>query len=384
MKLTLSRMDLIKALGSTHRVVERRNTIPILSNVLLKAGGSSSPEGGSPNSVHFKATDLDIEISLTVPASVEAPGSATVPAHMLYDIARKLNEGADVMLDASAGDGRMIVRAGRSRFVLQTLPETDFPDISVGEMTTSFEIGGAVLAGMIADCEFAISTEETRYYLNGIYLHHAEIDGAAQLVAVSTDGHRLAKRTVTAPEGSADMPGVIIPRKAVGEIARLLDKVKDPVLVEISAAKLVVTVGTTRLVTKLIDGTFPHYQRVIPAGNGKFATILAGELNAAIDRVGTVSSEKGRAMKFAFADGRLNITVSNPDAGSASEEMEVGYDDDPLEIGFNGRYLADILGVLIRGGAEQVRIAMDSPGSPAIIQSSAGSDLLMVLMPMRV
>jgi DNA polymerase-3 subunit beta len=207
---------------------------------------------------------------------------------------------------------------------------------------------------------------------------------------VATDGHRLARVEAACPAGAEAMPGIIVPRKAVGEIARLLDKAGSPARLAISASKLRLDIGgdaaaaDVTLVTKLIDGTFPDYARVIPQGNARRAVLDIQALLAAADRVSTISTERGRAVRLAFADGRLKLSVTTPDAGSADEEIEADYDGEPFEIGFNGRYLADILGALIRRGADTVLLRMGTPGDPTILQSRDGADLLTVLMPMRV
>ena len=381
MNLIITRADLIRAIGHAQRVVERRSTIPILSNLLLTAKGGT---------LAVKATDLDIEVSTRAAADVATPGSITVPAHLLHDIARKLPEGADVALALSPDGATMTARSGRSRFTLQTLPAHDFPDITSDELPCAFAIAAQDLASAIADTEFAISTEETRYYLNGIYLHTLEVDGAMRLRAVATDGHRLARAEMPCPAGAEGMPFVIVPRKAVGEIAKLVDKATGEVRLALGPNRLRIDVGgdgeaaDVTLVTKLIDGTFPDYTRVIPQGNSRRAVLDIQALLAATDRVSTISSDRGRAVKLAFADGRLTLSVNSPDSGSADEEVEADYDGDPFEIGFNARYLADILGVLIRRGADTVLIRMNSPGDPTILQSRDGADLLTVLMPMRV
>ena len=203
MKVTLERSELVKALAHVHRVVERRNTIPILANVLIRAG-----KGG----LELKATDLDLEIIETVPAEVKQAGATTVPAHMLYDIVRKLAEGAQVQLEAAGDRATLLVRAGRSRFTLQTLPESDFPDLAAGDLPHRFKLAAKDFKRLVEKTQFAISTEETRYYLNGIYLHAVDEKGA-KLRAVATDGHRLAQVEIAAPKGATGMPGVIVPRK---------------------------------------------------------------------------------------------------------------------------------------------------------------------------
>src|ERR1700690_4194632 len=213
MKVTVERAELLKSLGHVHRVVERRNTIPILANVLIKA------ERGK---LSMKATDLDLEVIETIAAEVGPGGATTVPAHMFYEIVRKLPEGAQIVLEASGDRAVLTIRAGRSRFTLQTLPESDFPDIAAGDMSHKFVLAAADLKRLIEKTQFAISTEETRYYLNGIYLHTAGTAKSGTLRAVATDGHRLAQVELPLPEGAAGMPGIIVPRKTVGEGRRLI------------------------------------------------------------------------------------------------------------------------------------------------------------------
>src|SRR6267154_1424015 len=289
MKVTVERAALLKSLGHVHRVVERRNTIPILANVLIKAEKAK---------LAFKATDLDVEVTETIAAEVAPGGAATVPAHMFHDIVRKLPEGAQIVLEASGDRAVLAVRAGRSRFTLQTLPESDFPDLAAGEMTHTFKLPAADLKRLIDKTQFAISTEETRYYLNGIYLHVAGSGEAQKLRAVATDGHRLAQVEFDAPKGAEGMPGIIVPRKTVGEVQRLIEDPAVEVAIELSQTKIRFSIGDVVLTSKLIDGTFPDYGRVIPAGNDKTLIVEKGDFEAAVDRVSTVSSERGRAVKL--------------------------------------------------------------------------------------
>src|ERR1051325_9924578 len=276
MKVTVERAALLKSLGHVHRVVERRNTIPILANVLIKADKSK---------LAFKATDLDLEVTETIAAEVGPGGATTVPAHMFYEIVRKLPEGAQIVLEASGDRAVLAIRAGRSRFTLQTLPESDFPDLAAGEMTHTFTLAAADLKRLIDKTQFAISTEETRYYLNGIYLHAAASGKAQMLRAVATDGHRLAQVELPLPQGAAGMPGIIVPRKTVGEVQRLLEDNEAEALIELSAGKIRFTVGEVVLTSKLIDGTFPDYARVIPVNNDKILELDKKDFEAAVDRV---------------------------------------------------------------------------------------------------
>jgi DNA polymerase-3 subunit beta len=372
MKITVERADLLRALSHVHRVVERRNTIPILANVLVRAEKSK---------LSFKATDLDLEVVEVISGEVGQAGATTVPAHMFYEIVRKLPEGAQVILDSSGDRAVLAIRAGRSRFSLQTLPESDFPDLAAGDMAHKFALASSDLRRLIAKTQFAISTEETRYYLNGIYLHTAGSGKNLKLRAVATDGHRLAQVDLDAPAGAAGMPGVIVPRKTVGEVQRLIEDIDGEVQVELSPTKIRFTVGGVVLTSKLIEGTFPDYARVIPTGNDKLLEVEKKEFELAVDRVSTVSSERGRAVKLAVANGKLTLSVTNPDSGSATEELEVTYEAEPIEIGFNSRYLLDIA-AQVDGDTAVLKLA--DPGSPTLIEDKANRGALYVLMPMRV
>lgn len=372
MKATLERQTLLRSLSHVHRVVERRNTIPILSNVLIRAHGSQ---------LDLKATDLDLEVVESADAMVERAGATTVPAHLLYEIVRKLPDGTQVVLDAPADGSQMNLSAGKSSFSLQMLPESDFPDITAGTFTHTFKISGAELKRLIDRTQFAISNEETRYYLNGIYVHTIEEGSDINLRAVATDGHRLAQAEMKAPHGSETIPGVIVPRKAVGEIQRLLEDPEKEISVELSDSKIRLTVGPVILTSKLIDGTFPDYERVIPRGNDKELQVDRDIFKEAVDRVSTVSSERGRAVKLALTDGQMILTVNNPDSGSATEELAVEYDAGDIEIGFNSRYLLDITNQL---DAETATFLLADPGSPTLIRDPQDKNALYVLMPMRV
>ena len=372
MRVTIERANLLKSLNHVHRVVERRNTIPILSNVLLRAEGSS---------LDMKATDLDLEMTEATAAMVEQAGATTVPAHLLYEIVRKLPDGGEVMLETNPDGTSMTVKSGRSNFRLQCLPQSDFPELTAGTFTHTFRINAGAIKGLIDKTQFAISNEETRYYLNGIYLHTIESGGDLKLRAVATDGHRLARAEVDAPSGSEGMPGIIIPRKTVAELQKLGDDADMIMTVELSDSKIRFTIGQVVLTSKLIDGTFPDYQRVIPSGNDKKLIVDRQTFAQAVDRVSTISSERGRAVKMSIADGLVTLTVNNPDSGSATEEVAAGYESDGIDIGFNAKYLLDITSQL--QGSEAVFMLADS-GSPTLVRDAADDSALYVLMPMRV
>jgi DNA polymerase-3 subunit beta len=372
MKLIIERAALLKALGHVQSVVERRNTIPILSNVLLSANG----EG-----VSFSATDLDMEIIDETSAEVSGQGQITAPAHTLYEIVRKLPDGADVELRYTGDDPRLAVSAGRSKFNLPVLPAGDFPVMSSEGLGGKITLDAPDLARLIDKTRFAISTEETRYYLNGLYLHTVQEGGEARLRAVATDGHRLALAEMPAPPGAVGAPGVIVPRKTVQELRRLLDDATQPVELQISQQKVRLEFGGAALTSKVIDGSFPDYVRVIPKGNDKIAMIDNGLFAAAVDRVATISAEKSRSVKLAFEPGRVVLTVRNMEAGQGVEEVEIDYDGEPFEIGFNARYLLDVAGQ-IQGENAEFRFA--DPSSPTLVLDPVDPGAQYVLMPLRV
>ena len=372
MRLTIERAALLKALGHVQSVVERRNTIPILSNVLLAAG---------QDHIAFSATDLDMEIVDEAMANVEGSGQITAPAHTLYEIVRKLPEGADVELSYTGEDPRLSVSAGRSRFNLPVLPAGDFPVLSPEGLASRMAVDAADLIRLIDKTRFAISTEETRYYLTGIYLHTVVDDGVAKLRAVATDGHRLALAEMPAPEGSAGMPGVIVPRKTVQEVRRLLDDASAAVEVQVSQAKVRFEFGGATLTSKVIDGVYVDYARVIPQGNTRILIVDNKLFAQAVDRVATISSEKSRSVKLAVEPGKIILTVRNMEAGQAVEEIEVDYDGDSFEIGFTARSLLDVA-AQTQGETAEFRFA--DPASPTLVIDPADPGVQYVLMPLRV
>ncbi|MGC1269731.1 MAG: DNA polymerase III subunit beta [Croceibacterium sp.] len=375
MKATIERAKLLRCLSHVQSVVERRNTIPILSNVLIEAAADGS--------VRVTATDLDLQVVESMAANrVETPGAITVSAHLLFDIARKLPDGAEVSLETA--DNRMVVKASRSRFQLPTLPRDDFPQIVEGDLPTSFELPARLLAELVDRTRFAISTEETRYYLNGIFLHVSD-EAEPLLKAAATDGHRLARFTIARPEGAAGMPDVIVPRKAVAELRKLLEETLDSsVQVDLSASKIRFALGGEGgvvLTSKLIDGTFPDYSRVIPTGNDKKLTVDPKALYQGVDRVATIATEKTRAVKMGLDHDRVTLSVTSPDNGTASEEVSAEYASEGLEIGFNANYLKDILSQI---DGDTVELHLADPGAPTLIRKDEHSPALYVLMPMRV
>jgi len=372
MKISIERATLLKAVGQAQSVVERRNTIPILANVLIEAEGDS---------VSFRATDLDIEVVDKIAAHVERAGATTVSAVTLNEIVRKLPDGALVQLTDDGASGRLTIEAGRSNFALATLPREDFPVMASSEYHSNFSAPAPVLRRLFDKSKFAISTEETRYYLNGVYMHVAEADGGKVLRCVATDGHRLARIDAELPPGAEDMPGVIVPRKTVGEMRKLLDDDEAIIAVSVSETKVRFATPEITLTSKVIDGTFPDYTRVIPTGNTRKLEVDAADFAKAVDRVATVSSERSRAVKLQLDEDRLILSVNAPDSGNAEEELAVAYNDEKLEIGFNAKYLLEIASQVDR---ENAVFMFNSAGDPTLMREGNDTSAVYVVMPMRV
>ena len=372
MKFSIERAALLKAVAQAQSVVERRNTIPILANVLMEAEGDQ---------VSFRATDLDIEVVDQAPAKVERAGATTVNAVTFHEIVRKLPDGALVTITDDGASGRMSVEAGRSNFSLATLPKEDFPIMASSEYEANFAAPAPVLRRLFDKSKFAISTEETRYYLNGVFMHVADAGGKQVLRCVATDGHRLARIDADLPEGIENMPGVIVPRKTVGELRKLLDDDEAQIAVGVSETKVRFATPGITLTSKVIDGTFPDYSRVIPAGNTRRMEVDASDFAQAVDRVATVSSERSRAVKLAIDDDRLVLSVNAPDSGAAEEELGVAYQDERLEIGFNAKYLLEIASQVDR---ENAVFLFNSSGDPTLMREGNDETAVYVVMPMRV
>ncbi len=374
MKLKADRATLIKALAHIQSVAEKRNTIPILANALITVRDGK---------LSFTATDMEIAVVEEVAAATTRDGSTTAPAATLYDIVRKLPDSAEVELDYAGGDAQLALRAGRYATSLVTLPTDDFPAMTAGQLPHRFHLSALALRGLIDRTRFAISTEETRYYLNGIYLHAADTPDGRMLRAVATDGHRLARVEEPLPEGAAAMPGVIVPRKTVAEVRKLLDEASGDVECALSDTRIQFTVGTVTLTSKLIDGTFPEYERVIPKDNDKILRVGKKDFAEAVGRVAAISSERSRPVKMSLARDLLVLSAASPEQGTASEELDgdrVKYEAGPLEIGFQARYLNDITDQI--GG--EVEFLFSDGAAPTVVRDAADSSALYVLMPMRV
>jgi DNA polymerase-3 subunit beta len=372
-ELVIERSALLKALSHVQNVVEKRNTIAILSNVKLEAAG---------NTLILTATDMDLAVSETVDATITRQGAVTTPAHMFYDIVRKLPEGGQIALTISEKDsGKMLITCGACKFSLPCLSAAEFPVMDESGMTHHFSIPASDFKALLDRTRFAMSTEETRYYLNGIFLHAPTNATSPVLRAVATDGHRLARIEVALPEGAENIPGIIIPRKAVNEVKRLIDEGADTVSLSLSATKIRFAYGNVVLLSKLIDGSFPDYENVIPAGNDKIMEIDSTAFRKAVDRVSTVASEKSSGIKFTIDQGLLTLSANSDHNGTANEEVEATYGADKVEIGFNARYVLEMMSVI---DGDVVQFVLADSASPAIVRDASDMGALYVIMPMRV
>jgi DNA polymerase-3 subunit beta len=374
MKFKADRATLMKSLAHVQNVVEKRNTIPILANVLLAVRDGK---------LTIAATDLEIALVEEVAAQTTRDGAITVPAATLYEIVRRQPDHAEIELDHPGGDAPLALRAGRYATSLVALSVDEFPKLDAGKLSHQFVLSAQELRGLIDRTRFAISTEETRYYLNGIFLHAAESDAGPVLRAVATDGHRLARVEEPLPQGAKGMPGVIIPRKTVTELRKLLDEVSTEVDVALSETRVQFTIDTMRLTSKLIDGTFPDYDRVIPRGNDKVLRVEKKDFNDAVGRVSAISAERHRPVKLSLAKDLLVISASSPEQGTASEELGaelIDYQSGPLEIGFQARYLSDVTDQ-IRG---KVEFVFADGAAPTLVRDQDDQSAVYVLMPMRV
>ncbi len=372
-KFSIERATLLKSLARLQSIVEKRNAIPILSNIKIEA---------TDNAIHLTSTDMDLVVNETIEAIVEQQGAITVPAQTLYDIVRKLPDGAQISIDTDLSSSQVIVDVGSAHFQLSFLPADDFPIMSEGEFTHSFTLPSATLLTLIEKSKFAMSTEETRYYLNGVFFHSSSNSNETEtLRAVATDGHRLAQLETAIPAGASGMPGVIIPRKTVNEISKIIENGDKEVTVSLSETKIKFHSGNINLLSKLVDGTFPDYASAIPQNNNRKMEVETKLLYQSVDRVSTISTDKTRGIKFALAAGKLTLLAQSPDAGTAEENIEVLYDSPELEIGFNSRYMLEMISQL---EGDTIQFLFSDTNAPALVSDPADISGFYVIMPMRV
>ncbi len=365
MKFEIEREELLRPLQAVIGVVERRQTLPVLANVLLVADGDQ---------MEMTATDLEVELRARFSARVEQPGQATLPARKLMDIVRNLP--VDAHIEISVDQERAQVQAGRSRFTLAVLPAADFPAVEEIGQVESVEIPQNKLRQLIEKTHFSMALQDVRYYLNGLLLE-VEPD---RLRAVATDGHRLAMAEQEASIGLQQGRQVIVPRKGIQELLRLLEATDDVARVEFGTNHIRVELPELRFTSKLIDGRFPDYERVIPAASERLAQIDRDSLRQALVRASILSNEKYRGVRFSFEGENLRIQSNNPEQEEAQEEMMVHYQGEPMEIGFNASYLLDALNAIEEGGVELVLV--DS-NSSCLVRGQGSSDSKYVVMPMR-
>lgn len=375
MKFTAERSAFLKILNHVENVVEKRQTIPILANVKIDVINDLSGEN-----ITVRATDMDIEVVETAPVKVQEEGSITTSAHKLLDIMRKLPEGTEVNFELDEKTSLLKITSGRAKFSLATLPGAEFPSISEGNMPVNFTLTSAQMQGLFDRTVFAVSTEETRYYLNGIYMHKKGEGNDAFLRTAATDGHRLATAEIALPAGAEKLEGVIISRKTVGEVQKLAAELQEDIKISVSDVKVRFCIAGVTLTAKLIDGTYPDYEKVIPAGNDKVAEVDADVLASAVDRVAVIS-EKTKGVHIHLTKDALRISANASEEGSAEDEVEADYDSDDLDIGFNSRYVLDILN---QCKGARVKLSMLDSSSPVTVHDLSDSSVTYVIMPMRV
>ena len=375
MEIKANSSDLLKALNHIHGIVEVRHTLPILSNIVLLAEN---------NELSLSSTNLDIFCSDKINAEIMTSGEISVPAITFFEIVKRLPSGSDVILSMGDEDTELILKCGRSKFNLSTLRTEDFPILSDKDLSTNFVISADELSRMIDKTKFAISNEETRYYLNGIFFHKAESNSIKFLRAVATDGHRLAQYDIPLPQGAEEITGIIIPKKTVFELRKVLDDADGDVSVSLNENKIKFSFNNLKIISKVIDGTFPDYTKVIPQNNDKKFKTNNSELKNAIDRVSAVAineETKSKAIKLTIENNKLNLSVESQSKGSAKEEIDISYSNEKVDIGFNSRYLLDICNEV---DGDEIDVNLLDSISPAIILDKTDENLFFVLMPMRI
>jgi len=375
MEFKINSSDLLKALSHIHGIVEVRHTLPILSNIILKA---------KDNELTLSSTNLDIYCADKIKAEVSIAGEISVSAVTFFEIVKRLPSGSEVVMTMVEGENEIILKCGRSKFNLSTLKTDDFPIISDNDLSTNFVLSADELIRIIDKTKFAVSNEETRYYLNGIFLHKADRNSIQFLRAVATDGHRLAQYDIPLPQGAEEITGIIIPKKTIFELRKVLDDANGDVSISLNENKIKFTFNDLKIISKVIDGTFPDYTKVIPQNNNKNFKTNNNELKNAIDRVSAVAANeesKSKAIKLSLEDNKLNLSVESQSKGSANEIIDISYDGDKVDIGFNSKYIIDICNEV---DGEEVDISLLDSVSPAIILDKTDENLFFVLMPMRI
>tara|TARA_Y100000816_G_scaffold275505_1_gene243797 strand:+ start:430 stop:1557 length:1128 start_codon:yes stop_codon:yes gene_type:complete len=375
MEFKINSSDLLKALSHIHGIVEVRHTLPILSNIILEA---------KDNELILSSTNLDIYCADKIKAEVSKEGEISVSAVTFFEIVKRLPSGSEVVMSIEEGENEIILKCGRSKFNLSTLRTDDFPVISDNDLSTNFVLSADELIRVIDKTKFAVSNEETRYYLNGIFLHKADRNSIQFLRAVATDGHRLAQYDIPLPQGAEEITGIIIPKKTIFELRKVLEDANGDVNISLNENKIKFAFNDLKIISKVIDGTFPDYTKVIPQNNNKKFKTNNTELKNAIDRVSAVAANeetKSKAIKLSLNNNKLNLSVESQSKGSANEVIDISYNGDQVDIGFNSKYIIDICNEV---DGEEIDISLLDSISPAIILDKTDENLFFVLMPMRI
>ncbi len=371
MKFIITKNVIFKSLNHLQSIVERKNTLPILSNILIEA---------KDNILILSSTDMDISITDKINCNILEKGSTTINAHTIYDIIRKLPENSEI--EVISNDGKLLtLRSGSSRFSLNCLPKEDFPIIEIEDLSKKLKIDSQSLLKLIDKTKFAISNEETRYFLNGLYFSITKKNGNNYITIVGTDGHRLAKLDYINQDLKEEIPGVIIPKKTINELSRLLSDDSGETEININTNKIIFFIKNTVLISKLIDGNFPDYKKVIPTDNSSILHVNRSELSSAVDRVSTITSEKSPTIKFRLLKNLLNMTSANNENGTATEDIEIKYEGAEMEIGFNSKYILEMINNL---QDDEIILTLKDNSSPITATEKSNPDLIYVLMPMRV
>ena len=371
MKFSIERNSFLSCLAHVQNVVEQRPTVPILSNILITANSSK---------LILSATDMDLSIIENVDSSVIEEGSVTTPAHTLYDIVRKIPEGNEIELISNDGN-KLSLRSGSSKFSLSCLPKDDFPKINQDVLENEFNLNSEDLKKIIDKTKFAVSNEETRYYLNGIYIHAIDENNEKKLRAVATDGHRLAKFETKLPQDANKIPGIIIPKKTINEVRKIIENYSGVIKISLDESKILFNVNNVTLSSKLIDGSFPDYEKVIPKNNDKSFSVDKKLIYEAVDRVSTVSSEKTRSIKLVVFENNISLSSSSAETGTGAEDIKIKYSGEKLEVGYNARYLMEIINQI---DGDLITFELFDSSSPSIILDNTSKNSLYILMPMRV
>jgi len=367
MQFEVAKQVLLKAIANVNGAVEKKNTIPVLQNIKIEA---------KDDKVVLLATDMDILVTSSFESDMKNSGSTTVPAQMFFDIVRKIPDGSSVMISQDSPT-IMQIKSGKSKYSLPCIDASEFPNLSEGELSAEIEVEAEKFAKMIDKTRFAISNDETRYYLNGLFLQALQKDSGFELRTIATDGHRLALSFLVSDLKAPF--GVILPKKSVAEIRRIIDGSKK-VKIAVSRVKIKITTDQATIVSKLIDGEFPDYDKVLPKNNTQIAVINRRNFFDCVDRVSTVATDKHRSVKLIIENGKMSLQVNTNDGSFAYEELDVNYSGERIETGFNSRYLLDIIGQIDK---EELLMRFKDGASPALIEAKDMSSVF-VIMPVRI